>query len=69
MTTEFWKGRKHKPTTHDKTRVMVFGNGQHVVTIPKHVAVWKGITKGTLVKWSDAGAGRVLVEIIPQEIQ
>lgn len=61
---DFWKGRQHKPTSHDRTRAMQLGNGQILITIPRLIASMKGIGKGTLVKWSSAGEGRLLIEVV-----
>jgi hypothetical protein len=59
--------KQHKPTGENKTRVMGLGNGQLLATIPKSVAAWKNIGKGSLIKWSDGGPGRIIVEIVNEE--
>ncbi len=60
---ELWKKRQHHNVARDTTRVMKLGNAQLLITIPAEIARWKKIGKGTLLKWSDAGQDRVLVEV------
>lgn len=60
----FGTGKTHAKGKNGETVVMQLGNGQYIVTLPKHVAAWKHIGKGTLLRWSDAGANRILIEIM-----
>ena len=39
----------HKIVGRDKSRAMQFGNGQILVTVPREIARWKHISKGTLL--------------------
>jgi len=45
--------RTHKIAGKGKSRAMQFGNGQILVTVPREIARWKRIGKGTLLRWSD----------------
>jgi len=56
--------RTHKVTGRDRSRVMQFGNGQILVTVPREIARWKHIGKGTLLRWSDGGENRIIVEVL-----
>ncbi len=56
--------RTHKPVARDCSRVMRLSNGQFLVTVPREITRWKHIGKGTLLKWSDAGPGRVILEVV-----
>jgi len=47
--------RTHKIVGRDKSRAMQFGNGQILVTVPREIAMWKHISKGALLRWSDGG--------------
>ena len=42
--------RTHKVAGRDKSRAMQFGNGQILVTMPREIARWKHIGKGTLLR-------------------
>jgi hypothetical protein len=46
-----------------KTKAMQLKNGQFIATIPGFLVYIKKIQKGTALKWSDAGEGRILIEI------
>lgn len=59
----FGNNKQHQRSKADHSVVMQLGNGQYIITLPKHVAAFKGIQKGTIVKWSDAGINRILIEI------
>jgi hypothetical protein len=37
------------------------------VTVPREITRWKRIEKGTLIKWSDGGPGRVILEVVQVE--
>lgn len=63
----FGDKKQHKRGKSDQSVVMQLGNGQYLITLPKYVASWKGIQKGTLLKWSDAGQGRIMLDILPPE--
>jgi hypothetical protein len=58
---ELWKRRKHYHTRADQTRTIQLGNGQLLITIPKMIANWKQIGKGSLVRWSDGGLNRIQI--------
>ena len=60
----FGTGKTHAKGKNGETVVMQLGNGQYIVTLPKHVAVWKGIRKGTTIRWIDGGPGRIVLEVI-----
>ena len=45
---------------------MRLGNGQLLATVPREISRWKHIEKGTVLKWSDAGQDRILIEILDQ---
>lgn len=60
----FGENKQHKRSKSDQSVVMQLGNGQFIITLPKYVATWKGIHKGTLLKWSDAGQNRILIEVM-----
>jgi len=45
---------------------MQFGNGQILVTVPREIARWKHIGKGTLLRWSDGGENRIIVEVLSE---
>lgn len=62
----FGDNRTHKRGKSDQSVVMQLGNGQFIVTLPKYVASWKGIAKGAVIKWSDGGPERILVEIVKE---
>ena len=67
MQINFKEGRTHKRVDKDHSRVMKLGNGQLIATIPREIARWKRIEKATLLKWSDAGPDRIIVEVLQQE--
>ncbi|MCL5238873.1 MAG: hypothetical protein M1286_00145 [Candidatus Marsarchaeota archaeon] len=46
------------------THVGQLKNGQFLTSVPAEIARWKHIGKGTLLKWSDAGQNRILIEIV-----
>ena len=52
--------RTHKIVGRDKSRAMQFGNGQILVTVPREIARWKHMGKGTLLRWSDGEEIRLL---------
>jgi len=54
--------RTHKVAGRDKSRAMQFGNGQILVTMPREIARWKHIGKGTLLRRWDCGENRIIVE-------
>jgi len=56
----------HRKVSNSHSRVMKLSNGQLLTTIPREVARWKHIDKATLLKWSDAGENRVLIEVIAE---
>lgn len=56
--------RQHQHQARDLTRATQLGNGQYLTTIPREITRWKKISKGSVLKWSDAGSGRILLEII-----
>ena len=58
--------RIHKVAGRGKSRVMQFGNGQILVTVPREIARWKHISNGTLLRWSDGGENRVIVEVLSE---
>ena len=58
--------RQHKVESRDKTRVIQLSNKQLIVTIPRETTRWKHIVKGTLLKWSDGGHNRIIIETIPE---
>jgi len=45
---------------------MQFSNGQILVTVPREIARWKHISKGTLLRWSDGGENRIIVEVLSE---
>lgn len=60
----FRSKKQHQRLGSDQTRVMQLGNKQLLVTVPAEIARWKHIAKASVLKWSDAGPGRVLLEIV-----
>lgn len=58
--------RTHNVVSKDHTRVMQLSNGQFIVTIPREIARWKHIGKGTLLKWSDGGQNRIIMEVLQE---
>jgi len=42
--------RTHKVAGKGKSRVMQFGNGQVLVTVPREITRWKHISNGTLLR-------------------
>ena len=63
-TLQSFKAKKqHQHRAKDLTRAMQLGNGQYITTIPREITRWKKIAKGSMLKWSDAGTGRILLEI------
>lgn len=61
---EIWKLRTHFRGKKDESRVVLLKNGQYITTVPRELTRWKRIGKGSLLKWSDAGENRVLVEVV-----
>ena len=61
---EYRKRRSHKRATKDFSRVMRLSNGQFLATIPRELARWKKVEKGTLLRWSDGGMNRIIVEVM-----
>jgi len=58
--------RTHNVVGRDKSRAMQFGNGQILVTVPREIARWKHIGKGTLLRWSDGGENRIIIEVLSE---
>ena len=58
--------RTHKVSDRGKSRAMQFKNGQILVTVPREIARWKHIGKGTLLRWSDGGENKVIVEVLSE---
>jgi len=56
--------RTHKVAGRGKSRVMQFKNYQILVTVPREIARWEH--KGTLLRWSDGGENRVIVEVLSE---
>jgi len=56
--------RTHKFAGRGKSRAMQFKNGQILVTVPREIARWKHIGKGTLLRWSDGGENRIIIEVL-----
>ncbi len=56
--------RKFRRKGREYSRAMKFGNGQIVITIPRELTRVYKIGNGTLFKWSEAGQGRILVEVV-----
>lgn len=56
--------RKFRRKGREYSRAMKFGNGQIVTTIPRELTRAYKISKGTLFKWSEAGQGRILIEVV-----
>ncbi len=65
---EFWKKPQHRKIDKDHSRVMKLGNGQLLATVPREISRWKHIGKGTLLRWTDAGDGRILIEIVMDRV-
>ena len=61
---EYRMRRAHKRTTRDLSRVMKLSNGQFIITIPREMTRLKKIEKATLLKWSDGGQNRIIIEIV-----
>lgn len=61
---DYRKRRQHKIESRDKTRVIQLSNKQLIVTIPREITRWKHIGKGSLLKWSDGGLDRIIIDII-----
>ncbi len=59
-----WGKRKHNRLSKDLTRAMVLNGTQRIVTIPREMCRWKKIEKGAVLKWSDAGPGGLLIEVL-----
>ena len=55
--------RIHKVAGRGRSRVMQFKNGKILVTVPREIARWKYIGKCALLRWSDGGENRVIVEV------
>ena len=65
----FGDKKQHKRGKSDQSVVMQLGNGQYLITLPKYVASWKGVKKGTLLRWSDGGPNRILVEVMDSNFE
>jgi len=52
--------RAHKIVGRGKSRATQFKNGQILVTVPREIAGWKHISKGTLLRWPDGGENRII---------
>ncbi|VVB81973.1 Uncharacterised protein [uncultured archaeon] len=63
---ELWKRRTHKIVSREHSHVLMLKNGQCLATIPRELTRWKKIGKGTLLKWSDAGSNRLLIEVVQE---
>ena len=57
---------KHKVAGRGKRRAMQLKNNQILVTVPREIARWKHIGKGTLLRWRDGGENRVIVEVLKE---
>lgn len=60
---EYRKRRTHTMVARDQTRVIQLSNKQLLVTVPREIARWKRVSKGSLLKWSDGGLNRILLEV------
>ena len=58
--------KSRKGLNKNLTRPMQLKNGQIIATIPREFVNWKHITRDSLLKWSDAGENRVLIEVIKE---
>ena len=56
--------RSRKGMRKDTTMVQRLRNGQFIATLPGEICRWKHISKVTVLRWSDGGPGRILIEII-----
>jgi hypothetical protein len=61
---EYRQRRKHFRLGKDYTRVIQLSNKQLLITIPREISRWKHIEKGTVVKWSDGGENRIIIESV-----
>lgn len=64
----FGKNKGHMRGQSGQSIVMQLGNGQLLITVPKILAGFKGIRKGAVLKWSDGGPGRLILEQKPAEL-
>jgi hypothetical protein len=55
--------RTHNVVSRSHSGVIQLSNGQLIITIQREIARRKRIEKATLLKWSDAGENRILVEV------
>ena len=58
--------RTHKRLGREYSRVMELKNGQRLLTLPRELARRYDIKKATLLKWSPAGEGRILLEVVKE---
>lgn len=63
----FGKNKQHQRGKSDQSVVMQLGNKQLLITVPKIIAGFKGIKKGSIIRWQDAGPGRLIVEVLNDE--
>jgi len=49
-----------------QARLYNYSVADHIplVTVPREIARWKHISKGTLLRWSDGGENRIIVEVL-----
>ena len=64
---EIWNKPQHRKIDKDHSRVMRLGNGQLMATVPREISRWKHIEKGTVLRWSDGGPGRILIEVLKND--
>lgn len=58
--------RSRKGLKRDITLVIQLKNRQFLTTLPREVARWKHIDKGSLLKWSDGGLNRIIIEVVKE---
>lgn len=62
-----YRSRRTHPVARDCSRVMQLSNGQFLVTVPREITRWKRIGKGTLVRWSDGGPDRIIIDVLQEK--
>jgi hypothetical protein len=65
--TNYRKRRVHKVVSRSSTRVIQLSNKQLLVTVPREITRWKNIRKGTLLKWSEGGQNRIIIDVIQED--
>jgi hypothetical protein len=55
--------RKFRRKGREYSRAMLLGNGQVITTVPRELTRMYKIGKGSLFKWTEAGPGRILIEL------